>query len=90
MRLARRIELYLKACRAPEQQGTQRSIGIHEPTKPSGSLVGDAVGLAVEANARYAHERFPVDLTEIELAREAGGDDRTGLDGIGWNAEHAR
>ena len=97
MALARRVELDLKAGGPPGEQGAQRSIGVHEPAEPRGSLVGDAVRVAVEADGGDAHERPAVragrrvaDHAEIDRSRDAVGDRGARRDRVLRDAEHAR
>src|SRR5437667_8276875 len=46
--LAGRVELDLKARRLPGRQRAQRAVYVDQPAEPAGSLVGNAIGIAVE------------------------------------------
>jgi peptidyl-prolyl cis-trans isomerase B (cyclophilin B) len=67
--LAWGIELDLEADRPPGGERTERAIGVDEVPEPRRRLVGDAVGLAVEAGAGDAYERPAIDLSEVQRTR---------------------
>ncbi len=70
--LAGRVELDLKARRAPGRKRAQRAIGIDEAAEPGGRFVGDPVGVAVEAGGGDADECLPLAETSPTIHRGAG------------------
>ena len=64
--LARRVELDLEIDRPPGGERAQRSVGVDEVPEPRRCLVGDAVGLAVEAGAGNTDECPTVNLAEVQ------------------------
>ena len=66
------VEVDLEARRLPRRQGAQGAVGVHEVALDELGLVGDAVGLGVEAAARDPDERPAVHVADVDQAFAAG------------------
>ena len=73
--LARRVELDLEPSRSPRGERRERPVHVHEAAEPRRRLVGDAVGVAVEAgrgDARRTRARDPPSLRAATSPRSTG------------------
>ena len=81
----------------PRDERREGAVHVDEAAQPGGRLVGDAVGVAVEARRGDADERVPAilragggDDPEIHGLRVSGGDHRGRTIGIVRDAQHPR
>ncbi len=73
----------------PGHQRAQGRVGVHRVALDQLRLVGDAVGVGVEAEAGDAHVGRAVHLGHVHQALPAGHGHLGGLRGVARHAEHA-
>ena len=72
----------------PADERAQRGVGVHEAALDPLRLVGDPVGVRVEAAARDAQEALAVDLADVDLAQPSGAEHLHGAVDVVRDAEH--